>query len=311
VVVLARIVSRYRYAALFAYLAVGWGASFTAIEVGLEYVDPVLFSALRFDVAALVMLAYVAVRDELRPRTRGDLAAILIVGVFSVGGGSVLLFLGQRSTTGGVAAILFSLNPVLATVFARVALPDERLAPTGLLGLFVGLAGVAVVVRPDAALLGGFLGRTLVVCSATSVALGAVLVQRTPQSVPSTTVTAWGMVVGATGMHVLSGLLGESATVTLAPRFLGALAYVSIVAAAGTYAVYFHLLGRVGAIRISLVSYATPVVAALTGWLVLGQPLAPVAVLGFALVVLGFALVERRALAEELGDSGLPSLVRR
>jgi drug/metabolite transporter (DMT)-like permease len=53
------------------------------------------------------------------------------------------------------------------------------------------------------------------------------------------------------------------------------------------------------------------VVAVLTGWLVLGQPLAPVAVLGFALVVLGFALVERRALAEELGDSGLPSLVRR
>jgi len=300
-------VGRYRDAALFAYLAVGWGASYTAIEVGLEYLPPVLFSALRYDLAAIALLGYVGLRGTALPRSSGDLAAIAVVGVLSVGGGSALLFLGQQHTTAGVASVLFSLNPLLATAFARIALPEERLALPGLVGLLVGLAGVVAVVRPaPGAAFAGAVGKLLVVGSATSVALGSVLVKRTPQSVPSTTVTAWGMVVGALGMHALSLARGEPAVLAAAPRFLAALAYVSIVAAAGTYAVYFRLLGRVGAIRINLVSYATPPVAVLTGWLLLGERFPPAAVIGFGLVVIGFGLVERRALAEELRASPLP-----
>jgi len=302
-----RPVGRYRDAALFAYLAVGWGASYTAIEVGLEYLPPVLLSALRYDVAALVLLGYVTVRGRGLPRTAGDAAAVAVVGVLSVGGGSTLLFLGQQFTTAGVASVLFSLNPLLATAFARLLLPDDRLALPGIVGLLAGLAGVAAIVRPEpGAVLAGAVGKLLVVASATSVALGAVLVKRTSRSVSSTTITAWGMVVGAAGMHAVSLARGEPVVLSLAPRFLAALAYVSVVAAAGTYAVYFHLLGRVGAIRINLVSYATPPVAVLTGWLLLGERLPPAAAVGFVLVLVGFGLIERRALAAELRASPIP-----
>jgi len=293
--------ARARDALLFCYLAVAWGGSYTAIEVGLAHAPPVLFSALRYDLAAVALLAYVAVIADPGhrvPRSREDLGAVLVTGVLIVGAGSVLLFLGQTLTTGSVASMVFSLNPVLAAAFARALLPDERFGPLGMLGLLLGLAGVALIVRPspDALLDGRALGELLVLAAAVAVALGSVLVRRTPAAIDSTAVAAWGMVVGALSMHAASLLRGEPRRLPGAPVFYLALAYVAVVAAAGTYAVYFALLERIGAVQVNLVSYATPPVAVVTGALLLGERVAPLSLAGFAVVAVGFALLKRRAL---------------
>lgn len=302
--------ARARDALLFCYLAVGWGGSYTAIEVGLAHAPPVLFSALRYDLAAVVLLAYAAIvlESERRvPRARADLGAVLVTGVLIVGAGSVLLFLGQTLTTGSVASMVFSLNPVLAAAFARALLPDERFEALGLLGLFLGLAGVALIIRPspDALFGGRALGELLVLAAAVAVALGSVLVRRTAADLDSTAVAAWGMVVGAALMHATSLVRGEPAALPGAPVFYLALAYVGVVAAAGTYAVYFALLARVGAVQVNLVSYATPPVAVATGALLLGERVAPLSLAGFLVVALGFGLLKRRALRDVL--AGRPS----
>ncbi|MFC6726044.1 EamA family transporter, partial [Halobium palmae] len=58
---------------LFALLALFWGTSFVAIEVGLEFFPPVLFAALRYGGAGVVVLAYaLATTDRPLPRTRRD-----------------------------------------------------------------------------------------------------------------------------------------------------------------------------------------------------------------------------------------------
>lgn len=301
-----RHVSGHRHAALFCFLAVAWGGSYPGVEVGLEYLPPVLLSAFRYDVAAALLLGYAAVRGRSLPATRGDLAAVLATGGLVVTGGSVLLFLGQTRTTGGIAALVFSVNPILATAFARALLPDERLALPGLAGLLVGLLGVGLIVRPDPATFpgGDATGELLVLGAATSVSLGTVLVRRVPRSSPSATVTAWGMALGAVAMHALSLARGEAIALPTAPRFLAAFAYIAVVGAFGAYAVYFHLLGRIGAIRANLISYATPPVAVVAGALLLGERVVPADLVGFLAIVAGFALLERRALAGLLQGRG-------
>jgi drug/metabolite transporter (DMT)-like permease len=66
------------------------------------------------------------------------------------------------------------------------------------------------------------------------------------------------------------------------------------------FLIYFHLLDRLGAVEINLVSYVAPVFAALAGWLFLRERLAPATAGGFLLIVLGFLLVKRRAIRAEL-----------
>ncbi|WP_137283833.1 DMT family transporter [Halorussus salinisoli] len=281
----------------FAAVSVLFGGTFVAAKAGLDYFPPLLFVALRFDVAATVLLGYAVLttsRDELLPRTRGDAAGILATGVLAIGLANALLFVGQQYATSAVASIVFSLNPILTPVFAAVLLADERLSARGAAGMLLGLVGVGLVVSPDPAnLLGGdAVGKAILFTGAVSGALGSVLIRWADGELSSTVRTAWGLPFGALLCHLLSWSAGESvASVTWTPEALAALGYVGIFAGALAYIAYFGLLDRTGAIRANLVFYLVPVVATLGGWALLGENVSSLAVAGFLTIFAGFAVL--------------------
>ena len=299
-------VSRYRNLALFLTLAAIWGSAFMAIKAGLNYFPPVLFAAIRYDVAGVLMLAYAAwVVDDPIPRTRGQWTLVAVGSTLLIAGYHALLFVGESdpAVTSAAAAVIVSLSPVLTTGFARVLLPDERLTAAGVVGLSFGLLGVVVLAQPDpdAVLTGGVVAKLLVFGAATAFALGSVLTRRIEASLPIETMEAWSMLGGAVLMHAISLALGESfAGVTVAVEGLLALAYLSLAASALGFLIYFDLLDRLGAVEINLVSYVAPVFAALAGWLFLQERLSVATAVGFALIFVGFLLVKRRAIRSEL-----------
>jgi drug/metabolite transporter (DMT)-like permease len=299
-------VSRYRDFGLFLTLAAVWGSAFMAIKAGLAYVPPVLFAAIRYDVAGVLMLGYaVWAVDDPVPRGRGEWALVAVGSTLLIAGYHVLLFLGESdpAVTSAAAAVIVSLSPVLTTAFARALLPTERLTAVGTVGLLCGLLGVAVLARPgpDALVTGGVVAKLLVFGAAAAFALGSVLTRRVDAELPVETMEAWSMLGGALLMHLVSAGLGESVgDVTLSTTALLSLAYLALVSSALGFLIYFHLLDRLGAVEINLVSYVAPVFAALAGWLFLRERLAPATAGGFLLIVLGFLLVKRRAIRAEL-----------
>lgn len=105
-----------RAAIFFALSSLFFGGTFVAAKAGLEYFPPLLFVALRFDVAAVLLGGYVLLtssREELLPSTRGDFIGILATGGLVIGLANALLFVGQQYATSAVGAIVFSLNPIL------------------------------------------------------------------------------------------------------------------------------------------------------------------------------------------------------
>lgn len=296
--------SRYRSLVLFIGLGAVWGGTFPAIEVGLAYFPPVLFAAARYDLAGALLLAYAGVTaGRWWPSERVDKTAVLASGTFLIAGNS-LLFIGQQYTTGGVAAIIYSLIPILTTGFAWVLLSGERHTLAGLAGILFGFVGVVVIAQPDPAnlLAPGLVGKGLVVLAAVSVALGSVLVRRSESTLPDTSFVAWSLVVGAVLLHAFSLAVGEAPTdVQFAPAGLLVLAYIAVFATAIAFLVYFFLLGRYGPLETNLVSYLVPVVATLVGWAYLGEPVTRWTVVGFLLILTGFVLLKRRALRDELG----------
>ncbi|WP_164974781.1 DMT family transporter [Halegenticoccus tardaugens] len=275
------------------------GFGYVAIKAGLAFFPPLLFAAFRIDIAAALLLAYVVLRtDGWRPTTGRDARAILAGGALVVFASNAFLFLGQQYTTSGVAAIIYGLDPVLATALAAFLLPAERLSRAGVAGLVVGLIGVTIVVQPNPSdLLGGDLeGEELVLLAATSIATGSVLVRRAGSSIPATAQTAWSMALAAPAMHAASLLAGESfAAVRLTETALVAMVYIGVFSTAIAYALYFELIDDVGPARASLVQYVIPIFAVLGGWALLGERLPPEAAVGFLLVFLGFVLLNADA----------------
>lgn len=298
----------HRNVGLFALLAVLWGTSFMAIEVGLEVLPPALFAALRYDIAGLVLFGYALVAaEDWRPRGRDEWVVVFVGGALLIGVHFTLLFSGQRYVTSGVAAIVLSLSPVLTPLFAWTMLPEERLDFFGFLGVFLGLVGTVVIAVSSGSVGGQLLGVVLLFLAAASWAFGSVLVKRLPGNPPVAPMQAWMMLLGSGMLHAVSPLLGEPglAQVAWSPLVVGALLFLAVLCSAVGFIIYFVLLDRIGAVEISLVSYAVPVVAAVSGWAVLGENIGPATITGFLFILAGFAFMKHNALAPVVRDIGV------
>ncbi len=297
---------RFRNAILFVVLAAAWGSAFTAIKAGLTYFPPVLFAAFRYDLAAVLMLAYASyATDRWRPRTREEWLMVGTAGALMIAAYHSFLFVGEQGTTSAAAAIIVSLSPILTTGFARGLLPDERLTRLGIVGLLIGFIGVGILSNPDPNNLldTRTVSMFLIFLAAASFALGAVLTRRITADIPIEMMQAWSMLVGAVIMHGVSFALGEAASdVQWTSEAIVALSYLVVVASAIGFLIYFDLLNRLGPIEINLVSYAAPVAAAATGLLFLGELPTIHTVVGFVVILLGFLLIKRRELRAEFGQ---------
>ena len=297
--------SRHRNFVLFVLLAAVWGSAFMAIKAGLDYFPPVLFAAIRYDIAGVLMLGYaIYATERWRPRTRGEWTLVAVGGTLLIAAYHAFLFVGEKETTSAAAAVIVSLSPVLTTGFARMLLPSERLTAAGIAGLLLGLVGVIVLSQPDPdnLLAADVVGKALVFAATASFALGSVLTRRIDAQLPIETMEAWSMLLGAALMHAVSAARPTEsfAAIRWTPEAVAALAYLSIAASALGFLVYFDLLERLGPIEINLVSYVAPVFAALSGWWFLTEPVTPATVGGFLIIFAGFCLLKRRALAREL-----------
>ena len=291
---------RYRTAGRFLLLCAVWGTAFMATDVGLADLPAVPFAAVRFDVAAALLFAAVlASGADLRPRTRDDYVYVFVGGTLTIGAHHAFLFAGQRHVTGGVAAVLLGLVPVVTPALTRLVSTDEEFTAATALGVALGFVGVVVIADPDPSNLGdSVLGVALVLASALAFALAAVVTHSRSPSMPFVSTQAWMMAVGAAVLHAaVLALPGQSfATATWSPSALGAVAYLSVVAGIGGFLLYFTLLDDLGPIEMSFIEYVIPVFAALAGWIVLGQAVTAATVGGFAFILAGFIAAKWRAL---------------
>ena len=294
-------------------MGVAFGGAFPAIKAGLADAPPLLFAALRYDLAALLLLAYAAfVLGDWRPRRRADWLAVFAGGVLFFGS-SGFLYLGQQYTTAGVSAIIYSLGPILTVVFAWALLPAERLSRRALVGVLIGLVGVALVVRPtpEALFSDDFRGKLLVLTAISGVTLGSIGIRRSRSHMPAATTTGLSLALGGAVLHVGSLLSGESQAVALTPTFIGSYLYLAVVATTMAFVAYFSLLDRVGPHQANLVVYVVPIVATIVGWVWLGESLPAVTLAGFLVIFGGFLVVKWTELSRSVQSAWLRARAHR
>lgn len=296
--------SRYRDVGLFLTAATLTGGMYVANKAGLPYLPPVFFASLRFLIAAALLLPYVALRSEpLRPQTHTDYLTILASGGLVVAAANALLFIGQQYTTSATAAILISLSPILAVGLAAVVLTSEHLTRQRISGVIIGLVGVGIVARPDLSnlLSTTILGIGLLFFAALALAAGGVALRYFQSSLSSLAIAAWATLVGGLAMLALS--LGRGEPILAASWTsvaLLAVVYNGVIATPIGYVAYFSLLETVGPVRVNLITYVSPLVTALLGWLLLGEQLPLLTFVGFAVITIGFFLIEYQSLTREV-----------
>ena len=278
----------------FLLLAALWGGSFVAIEVGLHYFPTFLFAALRYALAGVVVLGFATLRPgRTIPRTREDLKMIVVSGLLLIAAYHAFLYAGEGHVSGAVAAVVISLAPILTAGVASVVLPNQRVTPLQAGGFALGLAGVVIVANPDpTAIDSSLVGVSLVFLSAVTFSIGSVFTRPITPSIGMAAQQAWAMLAGGVVLGIWAIGTGESmAAISWTPTAVASFIYLTFGSAVVGFAIYFSLLDSIGPMRLNLVGYLEPVAAVLVAWLVLGDVASPNTLLGFLVILIGFAAI--------------------
>lgn len=297
-----------RDVAAFCALAWLWGSTFAAVEVGLVSFPPLLLLALRYYLAGVLLLGYVAwTADDWRPTTGADYLAVTGGGLCWIAVGNGVWFVGQGLTTSVLSGLMTSLIPIATAVFSWVLLPEDRLTPLSLVGLCISFIGAVLIVQPTGEAIGTaeLFGKGLLFAGVLGSGLGSVLIRRASARLSSTAQTAWAVLLGAGVIHGLHLATGNASVTTVTWRSIAALLYLSVPATVVAYGLFFSLLERHSAIETTLVTYLVPVVATGVGWVLFAEPLTTNMLAGFLVVLAGFALLKRREIGAELDRLGV------
>ena len=281
-----------------------WGTTWAAIRIGLRSMPPLTGVALRFAIASLLLFAMVPLFGVRLGRSRREVALWLVNAVFSFAGSYGILYWAEQRVPSGLAAVLFATFPLFVAGLGHFVLPAERLTWRAGLGALLGFAGVAVIFSEDLSRLGGpgvARAAAILLLAPLLSAIANVAVKRWGAGIHPLSLTAVPMAMTAVGIGGLAAVVEAGRPVAWTPSAVGALLYLAIFGSAVTFTVYYRLLAILPAAKLSLITYAMPVVAVVTGTLALGEPVTARVLAGAALVVVGVALAVRflpRRLAE-------------
>lgn len=285
---------------LLVVLSVLWGGSFFFTSVALKDLPPFTIVLLRVGGAALILNLMLRLTGLRLPRGREVWLALLGIGILNNVIPFSLIVWGQSHIPSGLAAILNATTPLSTVVVAHLFTRDEKMTGNRLAGVLIGLAGVAVMIGPEA--LEGIgtnvLAQLAGLAAALSYAFAGVYGRRFQRLGVAPLVTATGQVTVSTLILLpLALMVDQPWTLPMpGPATWGALVGIAVLSTALAYVIYFRILATAGATNLLLVTFLIPVSAIVLGSAVLGERLEPQHFAGMALIGAGLAAIDGRLL---------------
>lgn len=277
-------------------LALIWGFSFLSMRVALDEVGPFNVVAHRVFWAALVLWIVVLIQRHSLPRHARIWAAFLVMGLLNNAIPFSLIAWGQQYIETGLASIINASTAIWGVFVAAILLPDERLTTRKTVSVLVGFVGVSLAIGLSAlqSLDLRSLGQLAIIASSLSYALAGVWARKQLKGL-APEVAAAGMVTGACVVSIPLAIVVEgSMRFDLMPVTWMGLGYVSVIATAVAYLLYYRVLVIAGSGNLMLVTLLVAPVAIVAGTVLRAETLAPNAYLGFTILALGLAILDGR-----------------
>lgn len=283
--------------ALFILLGFFWGSSYLFIKIGVDAgLQPFTLVSLRLLIGLVLLAVVVGMARESLPRDLRMYGHLVVLGLFSVALPFTLITWAEQSVDSSLAAVLTGAVPLFVIPVAALLLKDEHVTANKIIGIGIGLVGVAIVVGFDPASLAGdgLLAQLALIGAAASYAVGGVYARKNVHGlrpmIPAVFQVGFALVMVAIPAVVLEGPIRLS----IQPDALFAVIWLGLLGSGAAYLIFFRLLGRWGATRTSLVAYLLPIWGIVLGAIVLSEPIDARLILGTALVIGGIALVNWR-----------------
>jgi drug/metabolite transporter (DMT)-like permease len=281
--------------ALIVLLCLSWGFNQVAVKLAMHDIPPLLQSTIRSALGALIVASWCRMRGIPLFARDGTLIPGLAAGV-AFAAEFYCVFQGLVYTTASRAVLFIYLAPFFVVLGARFVLPDDRFKPWQWAGLGLSFAGMVVAFGLPTPALDPrqMLGDILMVAAALAWAITTLIIKATRLStIASEKVLLYQLVVSVPLLGGAAYAAGETITRMPDALALSSLAYQTIWVVSVTFAIWFAMVKKFSANRVSAFTFLTPLFGVAAGYLVLGEPLTPAFAAAVALVAGGLVLVNR------------------
>ncbi|WP_296745078.1 DMT family transporter [Mesorhizobium sp.] len=271
-----------------ALTVIGWASAFPAIRAGLGAFQPLELGALRFAIAAVPAVIFLAVKRPALPRL-DELWRFAFGGAIFVALYTVMINYGELTVSAGAASFIINVSPIFTAIMAT-ALLGERFSRLAWLGTLISFTGIGIIAMADGHGLHFNPGALFILGSALCAAVNTIVQKPLFARHHPLTIAASNMALGALCLLPFLPEAFRQAAVADAAG-LGAVIYLGIVPSAIAYAAWATALSRLPAARASNFLYLVSPTSTLIGFFWLGEIPSLLGILGGALALGGVVVV--------------------
>jgi drug/metabolite transporter (DMT)-like permease len=280
---------------LFLSLGFVWGLPYLLIKVAVEDLSPPVIIFLRVALSAALLLP-IAWKQGYLSQLKGHWKWVFGFALIEITGPFGALTFAEIRLTSSMTGLLIAAVPIVSAIFAWKLGIDDRLSGTRLIGLGIGILGVAALVGLDVTG-GDLLSVAALAITVVGYALGPIIVARKLGAVPAMAAIAMAMVINSIIYAPFALLTWPQTTVPVITW--ASVLVLGVVCTALAFILFFSLVAEVGPARTTVITYINPAVAVVLGIVVLSEPITPGLLIGFPLILIGSFLATRKAPAFE------------
>ncbi len=270
----------------FLLLCLIWSTTWAAIKIGIEETPPMAGLALRFSVAAVILLTAVLITKRRIATDALSLRLYAQIGLLNMALSYYCTYWGTQYIPSGLASILWAALPLFVGIFAHFNLQNEKQSWLGIVAIGIALTGVSIILSDEELIVSRqlLLGSLVVLLGVAISAYPTVVLKRAQEHYDPLVLTAMSMVIGAIVHLVGATAAGEWKSMVWSGVNIGSFLYLGIFGSALAFLVYYSLLREIAVVKLSFVTFITPILATVIGRVWLQEPVT-VRELGGALLI--------------------------
>lgn len=278
-------------------LASCWGPSFLFIKVAVAEVSPIMLTAIRIGIGAIVLNVLLLLKSERLPTDFSFWKKVLIAGFFGQALPFALINWGEQFVDSSLAAVLNGLTPLSTILLAQLMLPDEKMTRNKLKGVLMGVAGLIILVAPSLAngVASTTMGIVAITIATISYGICLVYVRKNLLDVKPVHAPAAQLLTVTIYLVPLAFFLDPGFSVMqVSWEAIASMIILGVFGTAIAFLIYFKLLERTSAAYVSMVTFLMPIYGIVLGVIFLNERLNLWIVLGTATILGGIFLVNKK-----------------
>ena len=281
----------------FISLCLIWSSTWMVIKIGLFSLPPFLAAGIRFLTAFFLLTLYAKLIELRFPKGIKMHFFFFWFGILNFTGGYALVYWGEKFIPSGLASVLFSVMPFYVLLLSIWFLPQEKISLRKIVGVILGFMGIMLIFgdqlnfkKFNSDLL---YGMTAVIIAPLFSSFGTITAKRVGSGYHPLILTTIPMLYSAINFFILSLVFERKLNPIFDFNAIFSIIYLAVVGTAIAFMLYFWMLKNTSVILMSMITFITPPLALVWGWLLLDEQISSLLLIGLMTIFVGIMLVRK------------------